>query len=80
MPSRLTEAVFKARCSPSTGIRPIQRAASEHDAFRRKALRRHADLVLADATHCVANAADLEEVRARHARLVQSLASAAAPT
>lgn len=52
----------------------------EHDAFRRKALRRHADLVLADAAHSVANAADLEDVRARHARLVQSLASAATPT
>lgn len=54
-------------------------ASCEHDALRRKALRRHADLVLADAAHSVANASDLNDVRARHARFTEALASVSTP-
>jgi uncharacterized membrane protein len=53
-------------------------AGCEGDVLRRNALQRHADLVLADATHRVANAADLGDLRARHARFGHGLAAAPA--
>jgi uncharacterized membrane protein len=49
----------------------------ERDGTRRQALRRHGDLVLADAVRSVANVADLGDIRARHARFVHLLAAPA---
>ncbi|MEP7100605.1 MAG: DUF2254 domain-containing protein [Burkholderiales bacterium] len=46
-------------------------ASCERDAARRATLRRHADLVLADASRTVGNESDLRDLRARHAAFVE---------
>lgn len=74
----LTDGMFhlirqNAAGAPSVLIRLLEVltavAACEHDPARMKTIRRHAGLVLADAERSVANPADLDDVRKRHADL-----------
>lgn len=81
----LTDAMFhlirqNAARNPAVQMRIIEVLtavlACEHDAVRRRALRRHVDLVMHDARRDISTPADLDDVEARHRRFVIAMDAA----
>jgi uncharacterized membrane protein len=81
----LTDAMFhvirqNAASSPAVLIRLIEVltavASCERDRGRRTSLKRHADLVLADAERSIPNSADTRDLRERHAAFAAAYAAA----
>jgi uncharacterized membrane protein len=69
-----------AASSPAVLIRLIEVltavASCERDRGRRTSLKRHADLVLADAERSIPNSADTRDLRERHAAFAAAYAAA----